>query len=116
MEEKLSLDETIIAEKTVCILLVSGESEDGEPIYAYVAVRGDRLQEFMAAQSNDTFYPEDHGVIIEAGEGEPSEEVRRRMSEEYNFNHEALIGIPDTATAYRLAANITETMSPTTLD
>jgi hypothetical protein len=114
LEEKLSLDETIIAEKTVCVLLVRGENEEGASIYAYVAVRADRLQDFMAAQANGTFYPEDHGVIVEAGEGEPSDEVRQRMETEYGFDHERLIGIPDAAAAHQIAANIPDVMPPRT--
>jgi hypothetical protein len=84
-----------LAEKTVCVLLVRGENPDGGPIYAYVAVRADRLEAFMEAQSSGLFYPEDFGVIIEAGEGTPSAEVRKKMEEEYGFNHQMMIDIPD---------------------
>jgi len=106
LEKRLTLAERIIAEKTVCILLIRGEDPDGSPIYAYVAVRADQLQSFMAAQGSGTFYPEDYGVIIEAGEGEPSEEVRHKMKTEYNFDDEAMIGIPDAEKAHDIAANI----------
>jgi hypothetical protein len=105
-ERQLSLEDQIIAEKTVCILLVTGEDPDGGSIFAYVAIRADRLQEFMAAQGSDTFYPEDFGVIIEAGEGEPSEELRRKMETEYGFNHETMAGIVDVDAAHDLAANL----------
>ena len=77
---KLTRTEQIIAEKTVCILLVRGENPDGSRIYAYVAVRADRLEAFMEAQKQGTFYPEDHGIIVESGEGEPSDEVKARMT------------------------------------
>jgi hypothetical protein len=106
LDKRLSLDGITIAKKTVCILLVRGEDPESTPIYAYVAVRADRLQQFMAAQGTDTFYPEDYGVIIEAGEGEPSDEVRRKMETEYGFDHEAMIGIADTDDAYDIAENI----------
>jgi hypothetical protein len=112
MEDDLSPDEIVLAQKTVCILLVRGENEDGSPIYAYVAVRADRLQEFMAAQNDGTFYPEDFGVIIEAGEGEPSEDVRHKMRTEYGYNDEAEIGIPDEATARGIMANIDGLLPP----
>lgn len=95
-----------VTEKTVCILLVRGESPDGAGIYAYVAVRADKLEEFMAAQESGMFYPEDHGVIIESGEGEPSEEVRKKMEEEYGFNHQQMVDIPDTDTANVIADSI----------
>lgn len=95
-----------VAEKTVCILLVRGEDPDGESIYAYVAVRADKLEDFMAAQQSGMFYPEDHGVIIESGEGLPDPEVRKKMEEEYGFNHDKMIDIPDEKTATSITENI----------
>lgn len=105
---RLSPAEQVIAEKTVCILLVRGENPDGSPIYAYVAVRADKLETFMEAQKNGMFYPEDYGVIIEAGEGEPSEEVRRKMETEYGFNHQMMMDIPDAGHAHDIASNLSE--------
>ena len=95
-----------VTEKTVCILLVRGENPDGAGIYAYVAVRADKLEEFMAAQESGMFYPEDHGVIIESGEGEPTDEIRKKMEDEYGFNHQQMIDIPDADTAGNIADNI----------
>ena len=103
---KLSRSEQIIAEKTVCVLLVRGEDPDGGPIYAYVAVRADKLEEFMEAQKTGTFYPEDYGVIVEAGEGEPSAEVREKMERDYGFNHEGMLDIPDADSAGGIAKNL----------
>ncbi len=90
---KLTRSEQMIAEKTVCILLVRGESPDNKKIYAYLAVRADKLEAFMEAQKQGTFYPEDYGIIIEAGEGEPSDEVKQKMTKEYGFNHDAMLDI-----------------------
>jgi hypothetical protein len=95
-----------VTEKTVCILLVRGENPDGGSIYAYVAVRADKLEEFMAAQESGMFYPEDHGVIIESGEGDPSDEVRKKMEDEYGFNHQQMIDIPDADAAGQISDNI----------
>ena len=92
---KFTPAEKIIAEKTVCILLVRGENPDGKPIYAYVAVRADMLEDFMNAQKSGTFYPEDFGVIVASGEGEPDAETRKRMEDEYGFNHQAMVDIPN---------------------
>lgn len=103
---KLSRSEQIIAEKTVCVLLVRGENPDGTAIFAYVAVRADKLEEFMNAQKTGLFYPEDFGVIIESGEGDPSDEVRERMEREYGFNHQQMLDIPDSAEA----GNLTQTI------
>jgi len=93
--EKQTIFDDEINKKIVTILLVQGENPDGSSIYAYVAVRADILEDFMEAQTSGVFYPEDYGVIIEAGEGEPSLEVRKKMEDEYGFNHERVIIISD---------------------
>lgn len=103
---KLSASEQIIAEKTVCILLVRGENPEGKPIFAYVAVRADKLEAFMEAQKTGTFYPEDFGVIIEAGEGDPSAEIRKKMETEYGFNHQMMVDIPDASKAHEITSNL----------
>lgn len=108
---KLSTTEQIIAEKTVCILLVRGETPEGDKIYAYVAIRADRLEAFMEAQKKGTFYPEDFGIVIEAGEGEPSDEVKHKMTTEYGFNHEAMLDIASAEKAHDIASNITGFMT-----
>lgn len=105
----LSRSGQMMAEKTVCVLLVRGENPDGEPIYAYVGVRADKLEEFMEAQNSGMFYPEEYGVIIEAGEGEPSEEIIRKMEEEYGFNHQMMVDIPDAKRAHEITEEIGET-------
>ncbi len=104
---KLTRTEQIIAEKTVCVLLIRGESPSGKKMYAYVAIRADKLEAFMEAQKQGTFYPEDYGIILDTGEGEPSEEVRQKMTKEYGFNHEGMLDIPDTAKAHELSSNLT---------
>lgn len=104
----LSRSEKMLAEKTVCVLLVRGEDPDGKPIYAYVGVRADKLKEFMEAQQSGLFYPEEHGVIIEAGHGEPDAEVRARMERDYGFNHEGMLDIPDADNANAIAAELSK--------
>ncbi len=107
---KLTKTEQIIAEKTVCILLVRGENPDGGKIYAYVAIRADKLEAFMEAQQQGTFYPEDYGIVIEAGEGEPSDAVKHKMTTEYGFNHEAMMDIANTSKAHDISSNISAYM------
>lgn len=103
---ELSRSEQLIAEKTICMLLVRGESPEGQSIYAYVAVRADKLEDFMKAQKSGMFHPDDYGVIVESGEGEPDEEVRRRMEEEYGFNHKAMLDIPSSASQEQITENM----------
>lgn len=105
---KFTRSEQIIAEKTVCVLLIRGESTEGKRMYAYIGVRADRLEAFVEAQKSNVFYPEDFGIIIESGEGEPPPEVREKMSKEYGFNHEAMIDLPTPEKAHELASNLTD--------
>ncbi len=113
---KLTKTEQIIAEKTVCVLLVRGESPETKKIFAYVAVRADKLEEFMEAQKQGTFYPEDYGIVIESGEGEPSEAIRKKMTEEYGFNHEAMLDIKSPDTAHDITSNLSAYVSQATQD
>jgi len=106
---KLSKAEQIIAEKTVCVLLVRGESPDGEKIFAYMAVRADKLESFIEAQKSGTFYPEDYGIVIESGYG--SDEVKEKMTKEYGFNHEAMLDIETPQGANDIASNISSYVS-----
>jgi len=103
---ELSRSDKILAEKTVCVLLVRGEDPDGNPIFAYVGVRADKLQSFMEAQAQGTFYPEEHGVVIESGQGLPNPEIRAKMEKEYGFNHEGMLDIPNPENANRVAAEL----------
>lgn len=108
---KLTKSEQMIAEKTVCILLVRGETPDNKKIYAYVAIRADKLEAFMEAQKQGTFYPEDFGIVIESGEGEPTDEIKKKMTEEYGFNHEAMLDIGSSEKAHDLTSNLSTYMS-----
>ncbi|MCX7092021.1 MAG: hypothetical protein NTY50_01025 [Methylobacter sp.] len=105
---KLSSIKQLIAEKTVCVLLVRGEDTEGNGKFAYMAVRADKLPEFIEAQNSGSFYPEDYGIVIATGEGEPSAEIRQKMHDEYGFNHEAMVDLPDSEKAIELVSNISK--------
>ncbi len=104
---ELNRSDKMLAERTVCVLLVRGQSQEGEPVYAYVAVRADKLDEFVEAQSKDPFYPDQYGMIIESGTGDPSDEVRERMERDYGFNHEAMLDVHDRDSAHDVARKLT---------
>lgn len=103
---KLTRSEQIVAEKTVCVLLVRGESPDDKKIYAYLAIRADKLEAFMEAQKQGTFYPEDYGIVLESGEGEPSDEIKQKMTQEYGFNHDAMMDLAGPDKAHSIASNL----------
>jgi hypothetical protein len=105
---ELSRTDKILVEKTVCVLLVRGESTNGEPVYAYVGVRANKLDDFIKAQSAGTFYPEDHGVVIASGVGEPTDEVKQRMETDYGFDHAAMTSVPDAESANQVAVELAQ--------
>lgn len=109
---ELSRSEKILAEKTMCILLLRGENAEKEQIYAYVGVRADKLEEFMKAQETAIFQPEDYGIVIESGEGEPSDEIKAKMTKEYGFNHEAMVDIPDLKKATKITGDLLNAAKP----
>jgi hypothetical protein len=108
LERLAAIDQnTDLATKSVSILLVRGEDPQGQSRYAYVAVRADRLPALMQAQrQGQVFFPEDYGVIVEGGQGEPALEVRKKMEVEYGFNHEIMLDIPDERAALRIVNNL----------
>jgi hypothetical protein len=104
----LSRSDKMLAEKTVCVLLVRGEGTGGQPVYAYVGVRADRLEAFIKAQQSGEFFPEDYGVIIASGEGEPSDEIKAQMERDYGFNHQSMTDIPDLGSAKQVAKKLAD--------
>lgn len=108
----LNRSEQIVAEKTMCILLLRGENSDKEKIWAYVGVRADKLEEFMKAQESDVFFPDEYGVVIESGTGEPDDETKEKMTKEYGFNHDAMIDIPDTQKAGKVTGDLVTAAKP----
>lgn len=78
----LSHAEKLYAKDMRVITLVRGMNEHNAPLFCYIAVRADKLEEFQKIQASGEFYdPEDYGVVIESGEGEPDAVVRRRVRE-----------------------------------
>ena len=91
---ELTNAEKLVAERSVCVVMVQGNYLMGEPIWAYVAVRLIDLEKFMDAQGKGNFDPEEFGVIVEAGEGlMPPPEVREHMEKEYGFNHDKMLNL-----------------------
>lgn len=94
MATPTSPTEQMMAENALAVILLRGTSPDDQPIFAYVGVRVDKLDAFMEAQKLGNFDPEEYGTIIEAGLGEPTDEIRKKMEEEYGFNHEKMVNLP----------------------
>ena len=47
-------------------------------------------------------------ILTARGEGEPTEDIRRKMEEEYGFNHQAMLDIPDADEAHKIASSLSQ--------
>jgi len=55
------------------------DDEDNE-MFHYVAVKGKDFDKFMEEQSKGEYFnPEDYGVIIDSGDGEPDAAFKTRL-------------------------------------
>lgn len=77
----------LLQDKLYSILLLKGETPQGERSYAYVAVRADCMKLFLWAQEREDVRPSDYGNVLAEGVGEPDDDTRRRMEKMHNFNH-----------------------------
>ena len=84
---ELTRSQKIIAEKAVCVMLLRGFNAEGAPVYAYMAVRSDRVQALMRAQEAGDYNPEEYGMLLASGVGEPDADTIAMMEREYGFNH-----------------------------
>jgi hypothetical protein len=69
------------------LVLTYGNSSDGRPMFAYVAVKHDQIENFKAAQKRTPFRPEDYGKVLESGYGFPSEEIRHKMANQLGCSY-----------------------------
>lgn len=85
----------ILAKDLFSICLVKGTTPDGQVGYTYVAVPMDKVEAFAIAQAKGNFTPAEFGSILAAGYGEPPEDVRQRMVDDFGFNHEEMLVFPN---------------------
>lgn len=84
--------ENVKPEELTAVLFYRGMSENREPMYAYIAVRSDKMKAFKkATASGKPMYLAEYGTVLASGSGEPTPEVMRKMRDEYNFDHENML-------------------------
>lgn len=70
------------------LVLVSGTLKDGSAHYAYASIPPSKYNAFKKAEAAGSFKLEEYGKILAHGKGkEPSQEVKRRMEDEFGANH-----------------------------
>lgn len=82
----VEIDEALLNEKVV--ILLQGKNIDGTQIYTYLQLtlrELKRLRDKMRAACD--FIPSEYGNVLAAGSGEPSAELRARMTQDYNMGN-----------------------------
>ena len=82
-----SKNKKMLGDDIIAVQLLMGKNMDNNPVYAYIAIHGNKLEAFREALSRGNFNPADFGVIIESGTGTPPDEVKKKMENEYGFDH-----------------------------
>jgi len=80
--------ERLLEKDAWIIVLIRGVDEDDEQQYHYLAVRGAKLDEFLEVQKSGEFFdPENYGVIVESGEGDPPPpSVQKKIMETFSLS------------------------------
>jgi len=83
---KLEYREKMILDKVFCIVYMQGVDDDGERCFAYVNVRGDRLENLHEKMNaGPTFNLPDFSTIVLTGKGMPTFEDREKLQRDYLF-------------------------------
>lgn len=77
--------------KTVVLVLAKALGDDGQSYYAYAAIKANMLPSLIEAQQRGGYDLRKFGMILEAGTGEPNEQIMQTMRERFGFNHEEAI-------------------------
>lgn len=83
---KLEFREKAILDKVFCIVYMQGFNDEGERCFAYVNVRGDRIENLRDKMfASNTFNLPDYSTIVLTGVGMPTFENREKLQRDYLF-------------------------------
>jgi hypothetical protein len=83
---KLEYREKMILDKVFCIVYMQGFNDEGERSFAYVNVRGDRIENLREKMfAGPTFNLPDYSTIVLTGVGMPTFENREKLQRDYLF-------------------------------
>lgn len=71
-------------EKKIHVYYIPGKDRVGQPTYLYAVASASLHAEFMESVTRFGEVP-DFAVIVQIGYGEPSEDVKKKMSEYYGY-------------------------------
>lgn len=73
--------------ETAVVLYVRGTTADGQPLYAYTALRPSEWSSFQeAVRRKQDVTLEQYGVVLHSGLGEPSPALKAEMKEKYGVD------------------------------
>lgn len=83
---KEPVDPQHIPDDAEVVVLVQAENMFGDPIYCYLKLQFEHYDTVKSKlEAGEKFDLREYGDIIAAGRGEPTDEVRQEISEEYNM-------------------------------
>lgn len=83
---KLEFREKTLMDKVFCIIYMQGFNDEGERCFAYVNVRGDRLENLRDKMfAGPTFNLPDYSTIVLTGVAMPTFENREKLQRDYLF-------------------------------
>ncbi len=94
MNDRSFSDELALKNAFFIVLIKSINFED-KPIYTYLATTAKNLKRLTKQDPNQMIDFAKFGEIIACDYGEPSEELKKEIEEEYAFNHNVFFQIID---------------------
>jgi hypothetical protein len=86
---------SLIKDKIYCVNYLVYKDEACRSCYIYIAVRQDDMSDFKNAIKNGDFDADDYGIVLEQGDGKPSDETVQRMKILYSCNHDKSFNVLD---------------------
>jgi hypothetical protein len=75
-----------VAEEEPVLILIEGRNSFGDKIFCYLKLPYSNYRALREKMFNkEKFNPRDHGEIVAAGLGQPTEEIKNEIKEEYGF-------------------------------
>ena len=91
--KELNHSQKLLVAKSIFMTFFRALNDEGKQIYVFYAVNGAHLTEvnrMIESGRIESAKLDEYGQIVAADYGEPSEEVKQMMAEEYNFNLDVL--------------------------
>lgn len=74
------------------IALVNGTDDNDDEVFHYVAIKEEKIEDYLTAVKLDSPYDlADYGIIIESGYGTPDSELKDKMQRLYGCNHDSMM-------------------------